>query len=326
MSEFRYNKLTQRWVLFAPNRAKRPTAFNKSEKLITPSEQCPFDVGNESSTPNEQIRIGTKEKWRCRIVPNLYNALSIEDDPVSLKDGCFSKRSGFGAHEVIIETPVCKRQMFEFTIEEFIDYFTIIKLRIEDLRKDIRIKYFSIFKNHGVNGGATIEHSHSQILALPFLPKKIKDELSYIKKYNIEYGRDFFDDLIYDETSFKRGMLFENSSFLAYCPYASQFAFEVLIIAKEKIHSILECKDTQIYALSEITEFVFKKLYNTLGNFDFNMIIKNGQIDLANEKNLNRLHIQILPRLYKTAGFELDSDIYINTFLPETVVKILKDN
>lgn len=324
MSEFRYNKLTQHWVLFAPNRAKRPTDFNSFNKTTQDIQSCPFELGNESKTPNELLRIGDDTNWKCRIVANLYHALSIEVEPKSYKNGSFENKNGFGAHEVIIETPDHTKQMFEFNIDEFYDYFSIISLRLKDLKKDVRIKYFSLFKNYGENSGATMEHSHSQLIATPFIPKTTKKALHYYEKYKEDTERDFFDDLITDERTFKKGLLFENSSFIAYCPYASRYPFEINIIAKKNLSSLVDFNDVDIYSLSEVINFCFLKLHNTLGTPDFNMIIKNG--DIQSQINPNRFHIEILPRLYKTAGFEIDTDIMINTFLPETAAKILKES
>ena len=324
MSEFRYNKLTQHWILFAPNRAKRPTNFNPSDKSNTDVQSCPFELGNESKTPNELLRIGDDTNWRCRIVANLYHALSIEVKPTSYKNGCFENKSGFGAHEVIIETPSHTKQMFDFGVDEFFDYFSIIQLRLKDLKKDVRIKYFSLFKNHGENAGATIEHSHSQLIATPFIPKTIQKALQFYEKYKLDTERDFFDDFIADEKNFKKGLLFENSSFIAFCPYASRYPFEINIVAKKNLTSLLDFNDVDIYALSEVINFCFLKLKNALGGPDFNMLIKNG--DIQSHTNSNRFHIEILPRLYKTAGFELDTDIMVNTFLPETAAEILKES
>ncbi|MEA3289638.1 MAG: galactose-1-phosphate uridylyltransferase [Campylobacterota bacterium] len=318
-SQFRYNKLYKQWVLFAPSRAKRPMANNIATTSI--SQECPFDEGNEHLTPNELLRVGDENNWRCRVVPNLYNALSIEEPPSSKKVLSFEQKNGFGAHEVIIETPDHKKQMFEYETGEFFDYFNIIKLRVADLKKDIRLRYLSIFKNHGVDAGASQEHAHSQIIATPFLPKKIKEDMEYCKEYKLEHERDFFDDLISDEKNFGKGILFENNSFIALNPYASKYPFEILIICKEDIASIIACEDKELYALSEVGNFVFKKLFKALGDISFNMILKNG--DLQNGNNPNRFHIIITPRLYKTAGFEIDSDIFINTFLPEVAAKIL---
>ena len=324
MSEFRYNKLAKEWVLFAPNRAKRPQ--NNCIKQIEKQSKtlCPFDKDHESLTPKELLRIGDKENWRCRVVPNLYNALCIEQPLESYKNMNFEAKSGFGAHEVIIETPDHEKQMYSFDTQEFFDYFSIIKLRLIDLKKDTRLQYFSVFKNNGLDAGASQSHSHSQIIATPFLPKKLKEELGEFKEHKEKTDRDFFDDLLYDEKNFAKGIIKENNYFIAYCPYASQYPFEVMIMTKEKLSSILELEESHIYALSDIIHYVFGKLYQALGEFPFNMILKNG--DLQNENSHNRFHIQILPRLYKNAGFEVDTQMLINTFLPEDVVTILKEN
>ena len=325
MSQFRYNKLTQHWVLFAPNRAKKPTNFKDDSEVKRNIESCPFESGNESKTPKELLRIGDDKSWRCRIVPNLYNALNIEDEAKSFKRGCFENRSGFGAHEVIVETPSHRLQMFDFDIDHFFDYFSIIKLRIEDLKKDIRLKYFSIFKNHGQDSGASLEHSHSQLIATPFIPKSVDDDLKRFKEYKEKTDRYFFDDMIHDELNYKEGILFENSSFISYCPYASRFPFEVNIVSKkESLRSIIDFDDTDIYSLSNICNKVFQALKKALGDVSFNMIVKNGAVQ--DKENQNRFHILILPRIYKIAGFELDTDIMINTFLPSTASKILKNS
>lgn len=325
MSELRYNKLNKQWVLFAPNRAKRPTNFeNENCKNLQDIESCPFEIGNESETPNEVARIGDSNNWRCRIVPNLYHVLAIEVEPKSYKNDGFENKSGFGAHEVIIETPDHSKQMFNFSINEFFDYFSIIKLRIENLKNDKRIKYFSIFKNYGLNGGATIEHSHSQLIATPFLPKRVEDDLDFFRNYKERTDRDFFDDLIQDEKNFSEGIIFENVIFIAYCPYAARFPFEINIVAKNTLSSLLNFTDSDISSLSEVMNFCFKKLHHALGKPDFNMLIKNGAVQLKD--NPNRFHIQILPRLYNIAGFELDTEIMVNTFLPETTAKILKES
>lgn len=324
MSEFRYNKLARKWVLFAPNRAKRPIDIQQQAQVAEQGslESCPFETGRENMTAKELLRIGDKDNWRIRIVPNLYHALSIDEGPKSYKYQSFEAKNGFGAHEVIIETPEHVKQMYHFALDEFIDYFTAIQMRIENLRKDTRLKYFSIFKNSGQNAGATLEHSHTQLIVMPFIPEKIKKDLISYTLHRQETERDFFDDLIYDERRFKKGVLFENSFFIAFCPYASMFPFETIIISKEPIASIIHCENVHLYALSEVMEFVFQKLYEALGNFSFNMLIKNGDINDPN--NPNRLHLQIIPRLSNIAGFELESDIYMNTVLPELVAKVLR--
>ena len=323
MSEFRYNKLKREWILFAPNRAKR-TQNNYQQIEEQSVETCPFGKGNEHLTPNEVFRLGDKDTWRCRVVPNLYNALSIDQPIDSYKVNNFENKSGFGAHEVIIETPDHHKQMYHFETNELFDYFKTIKLRLLDLKQDNRLQYFSVFKNHGTDAGASQAHSHSQIIATPFIPKAIDEELKYFQTHQHQTDRDFFDDLIYDEKLFEKGILKENNFFIAYCPYASKYPFETIIMAKQHLSSITKLEEAHLYALSDIVHYSFNKLYQSLGEFPFNMVLKNG--DIQNDNSLNRFHIQILPRLFKTAGFEIDTEIFINTFLPEEVVEILKES
>lgn len=325
MSEFRYCKLRRDWVLFAPERAKRPNTFSQSEKNINSAEdECPFEPGKESLTPGEIDRIDGSDGWRCRVVPNLYNALSIEETPTSQKDGFFEKRSGFGAHEIIIETPDHNLQMQHYTINNFTDYFTIIQKRIESLKKDIRLKHISVFKNSGASSGASLEHSHTQLIAMGFVPKKEEGDLHFFKEHYKEHQRCFFDDLIYEEKIRKTGIVYENVDFIAYCPYASKFPFEVCIVSKKTRTSIIALNDEEIYALSETAQFVFKNLYKALGDFSFNMAVKNAPLETDDKDESFRFHVKISPRLYSIAGFELDSQIFINTIMPEEAAKQLK--
>ncbi len=329
MSEFRYCKLKRDWTLFSPKRSKRPSNFGKAILFNQKKEDCPFEAGSEHLTISEISRISDHHdinNWRCRVVPNLYNALSIEREPTSKRDSFFETRDGFGAHEVIIETPHHDKQMYDFEIENFIDYFSIIRDRVEGLKKDTRLKYISIFKNHGKNAGATLSHSHSQLIAMPFIPKKALEDIKFYNDYYKEHQRNLFDDIIYEEKEHKKGILFENSSFIAFCPYASSFAFEVMIASKKNYSSINQLDDKEIYALSEVITFVFHRLKKSLEDFPFNMLIKNAPfIDDSSINKSYRFHIQIIPRLYNIAGYELDSNIFINTILPETAAQVIKE-
>lgn len=324
MSEFRYNKLRREWVLFAPTRTKRPHNYTTTN-ILDDVVSCPFEPGCEEFTPQEIDRIpnDSGDSWSCRVIPNLYTALSLEDTMVSKRDGYFEKKGGFGVHEVIIETPKHQLQMYNYELKEFSDYFKILKKRFDSLKNDSRLEYISFFKNSGENAGASLEHSHSQLIALPFIPKETTSDIEYFDNFYKEHGRNFFDDLIYEERSFEEDFLFENNSFVAYCPYGSKFAFEISIVAKKELSSFSDFKEDDILELSKITAHVFKKLHSTLDDFAFNLLIKNAPLKKRHSTNY-RFHMQIIPRLYKIAGFELSSDIFINTMLPEDALKILK--
>ena len=331
MSEFRYCKLEKEWRLFAPERLKRPNDLhNKTE--IHPGElihdKCPFDMGKEQFTPDEITRVSQNGEWKCRVVPNLYNALSINVQPKSKRDGFFENFSGFGAHEIVIETPVHEKQIWDYDYNDLLNYFTIIQERVINLKRDERFAYLSIFKNQGENAGASMSHSHSQIIALPFVPKKTKELCEYQKSYYEKHKRALLDDLVYEELEHGKNIVSQNSEFIIYCPYASEFAFEAKIVSKKKLSSLLEFTRSDLSALSDIINEFFTAYYKVLGDVPFNMIIKNAPYEAYDDKTKEyyRFHIEIKPRIYKQAGFELDNDISINVMLPEEATKIYKES
>ena len=332
MSEFRYCKLTKEWTLFAPERLKRPKDLDNKKNDISLGEiiheKCPFDLGKEDFTPNEITRVSQDGSWKCRVVPNLYNALSVDIPLFSSRDSFFEKSSGFGAHEIVIETPIHDKQIWDYDYNDLINYYTIIQKRVINLKKDNRLAYLSIFKNQGAEAGASMSHSHSQIIALPFLPKKIKELVDYQKEYFNTHNRALFDDLLYEELNYEKNIISQNGEFILYCPYASKHPFEVKIVSKKRLSSLSEFNKGDLSALCDITKEYFTKFYKSLGDVAFNMIINNAPYKDYDEntKDYFRFNIEIIPRIYKEAGFEKNTDININVVLPETAKKIYKEN
>ncbi len=326
MSEFRYCKLNDCEVIFAPKRLKRPESFISEVSYADDVNQCPFEKGREEYTPKEIDRMEDDQGWRCRVVPNLFNALGIEDDFTSQKDGFFEKRGGFGAHEVVIETPDHRKQMFDFSKEDFVYYLTLLQRRCRSLKKDKRLHYISIFKNSGQQAGASLIHSHSQIMATGKVPAEIEKKIDFKRQYYKRHARALMDDLIYDEKKSVKRIVEENDCFIAYCPYASQFAFETMVVNK-KGYSCLEQMDfSDLHSLGEMLHSLFKRYREVLGEFAFNMLfftapINDGEND---SRRIYRFFIRIVPRLYNIAGFELSTGVYINAVLPEEAAKQLR--
>lgn len=323
MSEFRFNKLKKEWVLFSPKRSRRPNEFTNIDIMNASELNCPFEKSRENLTPKEIYRVEKDGSWSIRVVPNLYNALSIEEDNSFSRDEYFEKIGGFGAHEVIIETPEHKTMMYHFDKEKFLEYFGVLKARFDNLSEDSRIEYISLFKNNGELAGASLKHSHTQLIGLPFVPKNIQTQIQEYKDYYLEHKRNYFDDYIYEECFDKQRVIYENDFFIAFCPYASKYAFEVSIISKTDITSFMDMDEKQLDELAEISHIIFEKLYFALEDFSFNMLIKNTPYKM-NDKNSYRFYIEIVPRITNIAGFELESGVFINTVLPEMAAKILR--
>ena len=209
MPELRKDPIVGRWVIISTDRAKRPTDFVR-EAMRIKGGFCPFCYGNESKTPPEILAYrpsangSSPQKdspgWTVRVVPNKFPALGIEGTLNKQAEGMFDKMNGVGAHEVIIETPDHTPRLATLPSKRIEDVLWAFRDRILDLKKDRRFKYILLFKNHGEAAGASLEHSHSQLIALPILPIYVVEELQGAKQYYIYKERCVFCDIIRQET------------------------------------------------------------------------------------------------------------------------------
>jgi UDPglucose--hexose-1-phosphate uridylyltransferase len=321
MSEIRYCKLRDTDVIIAPKRLHRPTQFDTPTEHYT-IDECPFEVGNEDATPTEIYRTSDKNgEWITRVVPNLYNALDINEENSSKREGFFTKKSAFGAHEVIIETPSHDKKADKYTIEQWSAYLKTINTRVSDLSKDRRLKHIQVFKNHGSRAGATLRHPHSQIIATGFIPNEVKNEYKRCEDYYNIHQRTLLLDIANEELRIGKRVVFENNTFLAFAPYASLYPFEIIISPKEHIGSISSLNQQQIHDLAQILKNIYKKLYGVLGDFHYNMIFKTPIESLE----YYTFYIQIIPRIYMLAGYELATNMRINPVTPEMAAQKLKE-
>ncbi len=333
MSEVRYCKLRGEKVIIAPERLHRPSYFDKP-KQEDDLTLCPFEPGSEKATPDAIYTAQDKNgNWTCRVVPNLYKALSIEEHFGSKRIGFNTQESGLGAHEVIIETPQHDLNMDHYTLEQWQTYLKAAASRIKDLSHDIRLAHIQVFKNHGAAAGATLRHPHSQILATAFIPPMIEREIELQRAYFQKEKRALLIDIVSEEIREEKRVIYENSAFIAFTPYASLHAFEVIIAPKEQKSNLASLHTDTLKELSKALQNVYKKLYTVLGNFDFNMIFKNPpqQIEHVNPNYFYQMdqfftfHIQIIPRLYTLAGYEFGTNVHINPVLPEMAAEKLKE-
>ena len=320
MRQIRYSKLRDSEVIIAPNRLNRPTNMQKTLDDCYTIFECPFEAGNEKDLPKEIFSIKDKDaNWLVKVVPNLYNALDIDEKNYSKRDGFFTYKSGFGAHEVIIETPLHDITVDKYTNKMWVNYLKSIKYRLDDLSKDIRLKYIQVFKNHGFKAGATLKHPHSQLIATPFVPIQIKQEFKRCKSYFKTHKRTLLFDMVSEEIREKKRIISQNEDFVAFAPFASLYPFEIIIAPKKDISSVAFLNSDQKIKLAKILQIVYKKLYATLGDFHYNMIFKNSLKD----KRYYTFYINIIPRIYTIAGFELSTSMQINPISPELAVEKL---
>jgi len=329
--ELRKDSVTGRWVIISTDRSKRPGDFTREKVVIKGGGFCPFCPGNESKTPPEILAYRPNDNgkhnadgWNVRVVPNKFPALGIEGDLGRQADGMFDKMNGIGAHEVVIETPNHMETLATMPLKRIEDVLWAFRDRILDLKQDRRFKYIMVFKNHGEAAGASLEHPHSQLIALPILPKHVVEELEGAKRYFANKERCIFCDMICQEMDAQVRVAAENQDFVALSPYAPRFPFETWILPKRH-ESSFENSPSNLYEnLSRMLRTILNKAVHVLDNPAYNLFLHTSPIQ-ENTNDFYHWHIEIIPRLTKTAGFEWGTGFYINPTPPEEAAKFLRE-
>ena len=330
MPELRKDPITGRWVIIATERAKRPTDFVREKVEIRGAGFCPFCAGNEAKTPPEILAYrkdgGARNTpgWSLRVVPNKFPALGIEGTMNRQGEGLYDKMNGIGAHEVIIETPEHQHTMATMPVRGVEDVLWAYRDRILDLKKDRRFKYALIFKNHGDAAGASLEHTHSQLIALPVVPKLVREELTSAKEYYGYKERCIFCDIIRQEMEDGVRVIAENESFVTIAPYAPRFPFEMCIVPKVHQSAFEESQKHEFGHLAAMLKDMLSRLDRVLDFPAYNHIIHTSPIpDASND--YYHWHLEIMPKLTKMAGFEWGTGFYINPTPPEESAKFLRE-
>lgn len=327
--ELRKDPIVGRWVIISTDRAKRPTDFVR-EAVKPKGGFCPFCPGNESKTPPEVLAYrpsGTGRDtpgWTVRVVPNKFPALQIEGSLNRAADGMFDKMAGIGAHEVIIETPEHDLPIGGMTEKRIEDVMWAYRDRILDLKKDKRFKYIMVFKNHGTAAGATLEHPHGQLIALPIVPKHVLEELDGAKQYYAFKERCVFCDIIRQEIDEGVRVVAENEGFLTLAPYAPRFPFETWILPK-KHESAFENSSSQTFEqLGRALKNLLQRADAVLDSPAYNLAIHTQPVQEGPMEHYH-WHIEFMPRLTKIAGFEWGSGFYQNPTPPEEAAQFLRE-
>lgn len=329
MPELRKDPIIGRWVIISTERAKRPSDL-VVEKSRPRGGFCPLCPGNEDKTPPEvfAIREGDTQPntpgWKLRVVPNKFPALVAQGELKKRGEGIYDKMNGFGTHEVIVETTDHNANASTLENNDFKNILLSYKQRITELKKDNRFRYLSIFKNYGDAAGATLEHPHSQVIALPVVPKRAMEEIDSAQTYFSYKDRCVYCDIIDQELSDGRRVVFENDAFLALEPFASRFPFETCLLPKKHMASFEESSDGMFELMAEALSIVLKKINKSLSSPPYNYMLHSSPFN-KDVKEFYHWHFEIIPRLTRVAGFEWGSGFYINPTPPEQAAQYLRE-
>lgn len=341
MSELRFDPIRRRWSIIATERRFRPHEFQRPEP--EPAGElgaCPFEYGNEHHTPPEIFVIAKGGRspngpgWQVRVVPNKFPALRVEGELSREGVGLYDRVTGIGAHEVIIEGPDHHRSLVDMAPEDVALIFRAARERLLDLRKDIRIRYVLVFKNHGRDAGASLFHPHSQIIATPVIPTVVVEELNNARQHWSHKERCIFCDLIQQERSYGSRVVFETAHFFLLEPFAASFPFETWILPKVHSHDFALCGDQVLLDLARVVRDFLRRIRTLLADPPYNMILhtapsphpRPGQPRYWTtiEQDFH-WHLEFIPRVTRIAGFEWGSGYAINPTPPEDAARFLRE-
>jgi UDPglucose--hexose-1-phosphate uridylyltransferase len=338
-NEVRKDYLLDRWVVIATERGRRPTDFAKQERQKAKVAVCPLCPGNEQMTPpavlvylkrGKGIRKSADENgfrykdWLVRCIPNLFPAFNPPKERISKKQIAKSicLMSAVGHHEVLIESPMHDWHPSDAAIQQLVYVVNAYIDRLSELSEKSYVRYVSIFRNHGLEAGASLSHAHSQIIATPLIPKTLKEEFAASKKFYEENGECIFCRILKEELEGPRVIL-ENAKFAVFAPWASVHPMEFWIIPKRHEATLLEMTKSEVEAFAYTLKAclgALKKLVNDPPyNYGFHLTINKDA------REYYHWHLEVYPKLAIWAGFEKSTGMYINTVAPEVAAQSLKE-
>lgn len=294
--------LTGEYVFYATDRAKRPHSYKKyCDVKVTPKEFCPFCPQNSYMTP-EPIYYDNVIK----IIPNKYPFVHTNEET-------------YGVHDVVIDTQNHDEKLVDFSDDHLFKLMKVMQKRFNDLQNDNGSKYVQIFKNSGMDAGASQSHSHWQIASLPVVPLKMEHLLNVLKEYYEKNSKCYFCSI-----DFGSRIVVENQSFVSYLPADGKFPYGMDLLPKRHISSLSEFTDSELKDFGIILRDSVKRLVTLRPEISYNVCLYSCPPDI-NCKDYFHFYAQIIPRIGHMAGFEFSTGCYINSVLPENGAEELRN-
>ena len=331
--ELRKDPITGRWVIISTERARRPDDFRR-QHFSRKGGFCPFCPGSETKTPAEVLAYRANGNgaangpgWSVRVVPNKFPALGIEGNLDRRGEGLYDNMNGVGAHEVIVASPDHNSSFASMPTKQIEEVLWAFRDRIMDLKRDKRFRYILIFKNHGEAAGASNDHPHCQLIALPIVPTSVQSELDGSKHYWNMKERCIYCDIIRQEQAENSRIVSESHDLITLAPYAPRFPFETWIVPKHHLASFEDSGKQVFESLAKAISQLTARADQVLEMPAYNLLIHTAPINTRDEnlQDYYHWHVEFMPALTKVAGFEWGTGFYINPTPPEEAARCLRE-
>ncbi|MGB9894841.1 MAG: galactose-1-phosphate uridylyltransferase [Thermoproteota archaeon] len=318
--EVRTDWFSGRKCIIVTERGKRPDYFNRISE--TEKKICPFCPGNEKMTPKAEIIIKVKDSgeletkygkeieyaggWQARVFRNLYPAFDIVSNEANYP---------YGYHYLIVETKEHDKDISDFSDLELKAYTQAIISTKEMIEKDEKIRYVAIFKNYGKEAGASVPHSHTQVIGSALVPPNIKREQEIFSKKEDAMS------LLIEEARNQRRVVVEKDGLVVFTPYVPISPYELWITSREKENDITK-QSEKLFGLSRLIRAIIRTMKKNFGYVSYNFYFHIA----PKEEEKFHWHMEIVPRVNVYAGYELGFGIVIITADPENVATFYSDS
>lgn len=329
--EIRRDRVTGEWVIFSGARAKRPHDLKRESgpprDLPRREENCPFCPGNESdlgeilySTPADN-----EHGWFTRVIPNKYPALTTHGSADRRSQGLRVNMSGYGRHEVIIDSPRHDRDLASMDEVELSAVLNTYRNRYLAHSEGDHSMMTIIFRNHGARAGTSLIHPHSQVVTTPVVPAMIRLREAEAQRYWDRMGRCVYCDILAEELAQGARILRETRHFVAFVPYAARVPMEMWLVPRRHAADFSHAAPEEMRHLSLLLSDLLGRLHRLMDDPDYNLVV-NTAARYRREVPYLHWYLTVRPRLTTMAGFEIGSGMNINPSLPERDAEFLNQD
>lgn len=321
--ELRTDRIKGHEVILAPQRLARPGAIQLRPWDTTTADACPFCRGHEDQVPQPLIAIPSEANWRVRIVPNKYPAVLNHATVASpAVPEAADARLCYGSHEVVIESADHVTSLTQLSTTAVAESLGAVQQRFRELRAGGDVSSVIFFKNYGPAAGASLPHVHSQIIALPHIPPRLRRELDAAHRDWKENDTCFLCDRLMTAAESERQIL-QTASFALFCPHASRFPYEAWIAPLEHQSHFEQASATDLAQLASILHAHLARLEQALPHVCYNLVLHSAPFDTYRNDHYH-WHFEVIPRIAILAGFELASGQFLNPVDPVEAAKRLQ--
>ena len=319
--ELRKDPITRSWVI-----------VGHADEASASGQGCPLCPGHENET-RALLAIPPQGPWQVRVIPHFNPLYRIEGEPGREADGIYDRMRPVGAHEIIVETPEHNRQLAQMSDAQIENVLAAYAQRIADLKRDPRFKYVAVFKNRGALAGEDWPHSHSQLTATTFVPRRILYELRAAREWHQEKERCVFCDIVRQEDKQGRRFVDNQGDYVALCPYASRVPYEVWLLRRKHNHLFEQPRPTSNRRhLAALLGRVLRRLGRV--SQAYHMVVHTAPNTQQTKGELSdywktiaddyHWHIEILPIVQMRSKSYSIKEVYFNALLPEQAAERLR--